>query len=241
MFISTDLIVNGGFENTTDKAWVLSGASQIKYEGDAQNHYCEVAPTASIMQSVVLKADTFYRVQLDCCGKASGTLSLITYDLYPVTLGEWKINGAKNAEWHTENFSFTTPATGGNVRLHIQVAWNADNAPVDVDNVKLLETDFEYHAPQWVDLVDQVDGTEIFEFQSRANVNTQHYKLYRDGELIQDYAVVNPDAIYDTEKMGINSVFTLCAVDDKTGKSYVVYEGTEKDLYASGVIEVDDI
>ncbi|WP_373240135.1 carbohydrate binding domain-containing protein [Kluyvera ascorbata] len=241
MIISTDLIVNGDFENTTDKVWVLSGSSQIEYEGDAENHYCEINSTASIMQTITLKPNTKYQVQVDCRGNATGTLSLVTLGLYPATLGEWKINTAKNAEWHTETYSFTTQDFEGGARLHIQVPWNSAGAPVDVDNVKLLETEFECHAPQWVDLVDQADGTEIFEFQSRSDVNTQHYQLYRDGVMIMDYPQVESDVIYDTDKMGINSVFILKAIDDNSGESYVVFEGTEKDLYESGVIEVDDI
>lgn len=242
MIISTDLIVNGDFENTTDKVWTLSGASQIEYEGDSENHYCEINPTASIMQTVKLKPNKKYQVMLDCCGGATGTLAIVTLlDLQ--TMIEWDINPDKNTAWHTESYGFKTTDFEGtlSVRVHIQVPWNSASAPIDVDNVKLLETEFECHAPQWVKLVDQVDGTEVFEFKSRANSNTQHYQLYRDGVMIKDYPQVKASIIYDTDSMDINSVFVLKAIDDNTGESYVLFEGTEKDLYLSGEIEVDDI
>lgn len=152
MSTESNIIIDGGFEEGFD-GWVLSSQSSIFIEDGAtgNNHFCRIEPTNTITQYFTIEPETTYRLTLAVRGEAKGNVTISqTYPTHTSFISD--INANLNAEWHREEYVFTTGADTGRTAFRISVPWNSANTPMDIDLISLVEVPFEYSKPLWVNM-----------------------------------------------------------------------------------------
>ncbi|KNC10080.1 hypothetical protein AC791_15890 [Klebsiella sp. RIT-PI-d] len=246
MIITKDIIIDGNFEKINTVDWILSGPTQVHYEESNQNHYCQLESTASIMQTIPLQPDTEYTLKFDCRGPGGVLVNIQNLKNYQ-EIFMLECNRDRTTEWHTESYVFKTPTELNSTRLYFQCLWDAQADTVDVDNIVLEETVFEYHTPEWIDW-SWTSGRKVDRvyFKNRGGVVSQHNVLYIGGELMFDYGVVEAGKEYESDNNidmpgYIDQQFVLYAVNDATGEKYVLIDKSGEDMYKPGKIYLDDI
>ncbi|KNC10079.1 hypothetical protein AC791_15885 [Klebsiella sp. RIT-PI-d] len=245
MIITKDIIIDGNFEKIDTVDWVLSGPTQVHYEESNQNHYCQIDSTASIMQTIPLQPDTEYTLKFGCRGPGGVLVNIQDLQNYQ-EIFILECNRDRTTEWHTESYVFKTPTQLNSTRLYFQCLWDAQADTVDIDSIVLDETVFEYHTPEWVDWSStSAEYHDRYYFKTRIGVINQHTVLYVGEALMFDYGIVEADKEYVSDN-NITAqykpeMFSLYAVDDTTGKKYLLTSNSGASLYQGGKIYPKDM
>ena len=245
MIITKDIVIDGNFEKIDTVDWILSGPTQVHYEESSQNHYCQIDSTASIMQMIPLQPDTEYTLTFACRGQGRLMVDIVDLKTYNGVF-QRECNHDKTTDWHTESYVFKTPAQLHATQLHFQCLWDAQADTVDIDNIVLDETMFEYHTPEWIDWSStSAEYHDRYYFKTRIGVINQHTVLYVGEELMFDYGIVEADKEYASDNnitaQYKSEVFSLYAVDDTTGEKYLLTSNSGASLYQGGKIYPKDM
>ncbi|WP_047607193.1 hypothetical protein [Rahnella aquatilis] len=132
-----NIIQSPDFEDTDSLWWDLSASATIMTDDNEVNHYCNIATSGSISQSVYIENGRSYYLNLQVRGNVEGLL----YFRVPGTekaLFSTTLNGSQNSNWHNEGISFT-PDTYANRNLELVIELPAGNTSdyLGVDNISL--------------------------------------------------------------------------------------------------------
>ncbi|EBH8752768.1 sugar-binding protein [Salmonella enterica subsp. enterica serovar Kua] len=245
MSTESNIIIDGDFEEGFD-GWVLSSQSSIFVEDGAtvNNHFCRIEPTNTITQYFTIEPETTYRLTLAVRGEAKGNVTIFqTYPAHTSFISD--INTNLNAEWHREEYAFTTSADTGRTAFRISVPWNSTNTPMDIDIISLIEVPFEYSKPLWVNMTNVSSNSNFFQLNVMTRTDApegQINRIYRNGNYVTQMDAVGPDDFNQTggySSFAAGDVFQFRAYNSLTGKEYLLYETTYEQLTASGVFNIE--
>ncbi len=132
-----NIILSPDFEDTDALWWDLSASATIMTDDNEVNHFCNIATSGSISQSVYIENGRPYYLNLQVRGTAEGLL----YFRAPGTteaLLSTTLNGSQNSNWHNEGISFT-PDTYADRKLELVIELPAGDTGdyLGVDNIPL--------------------------------------------------------------------------------------------------------